>query len=106
MALRLAYLMPLTVLSWLVPLARSDVAEGRRDLRAASRGRVAARTSQRPPLTWVDPAFLSAIARPLPAQLRQVRLVSPRCCCGVRYEATTQIAMINIWLRALANRTS
>ena len=36
------------------------------------------RHNQRPTLTWVDHAFLSAVARLLPTQLRQVRLVSPR----------------------------
>jgi len=33
---------------------------------------------RRPTLTWTDRAFLSALARLLPTQLRQVRLVSPR----------------------------
>ena len=36
------------------------------------------RTNQRPTLTWLDRAFLSALARLLPTQLRQLRLVSPR----------------------------
>ena len=32
----------------------------------------------RPKLTWVDRAFLSAMSRLLPLQLRRLRLVSPR----------------------------
>jgi hypothetical protein len=36
------------------------------------------RHNQRPTLTWIDRAFLSALARLLPTQLRQLRLVSPR----------------------------
>ena len=36
------------------------------------------RNSERPTLTWVDRAFLSAVARLLPTQLRGLRLVSPR----------------------------
>jgi hypothetical protein len=36
------------------------------------------RTNQRPTLTWIDRAFLTALARLLPTQLRQLRLVSPR----------------------------
>jgi putative transposase len=36
------------------------------------------RTNQRPTLTWVDRAFLTALASLLPIQLRQLRLVSPR----------------------------
>ena len=39
--------------------------------------------------------------------LKQHRAVATRYDkLAVRYEATTHIAMINIWLRALANRTS
>src|SRR4051794_16645545 len=57
------------------PIRRS---QGRRDPRTATRGRGAARHHQRPTLTWVDRAFLSAVARLLPTQLRRLRLVSPR----------------------------
>ena len=72
MALRLAYLTLGRVLSWLALLARSDTAKD------ADEVTVLRRTNQRPTLTWIDRAFLSALARLLPTQLRQVRLVSPR----------------------------
>ena len=36
------------------------------------------RTNARQALTWLDRAMLSALSRPLPAPLRQLRLVSPQ----------------------------
>jgi len=76
--LRLAYLTLGRVLSWLVLLARSDAAKDAEILMLRHEVAVLRRTNQRPPLTWVDRAFLSAVARLLPTQLRQLRLVSPR----------------------------
>src|SRR5919112_1180715 len=66
------------VLSWLVLLARSDTAKDAEILVLRHEVAVLRRTNQRPTLTWIDRAFLSALARLLPTQLRQVRLVSPR----------------------------
>jgi transposase InsO family protein len=66
------------VLSWLVLLARSDTAKDAEILVLRHEVAVLRRTNQRPTLTWIDRAFLSAVARLLPTQLRQLRLVSPR----------------------------
>ena len=66
------------MLSWLALLARSDAAKDAEILVLRHEVTVLRRTNQRPTLTWVDRAFLSAVARLLPTQLRRPRLVSPR----------------------------
>ena len=66
------------VLSWLVLLARSDTVKDAEILVLRHEVAVLRRTNQRPTLTWIDRAFLSAAARLLPTQLRRLRLVSPR----------------------------
>jgi len=66
------------ILSWLVLLARSDAAKDAEILVPRHEVAVLRRTTQRPTLTRVDRAFLSALARLLPIQLRQLRLVSSR----------------------------
>ena len=76
-ALRLAYLMLVRVLSWLLPPARSDEAKDIEIL--VLRHEVAVlRRHNRPTMTWVDRAFFSALSRVLLTRLRRLRLVSPR----------------------------
>ena len=73
MPLRLAYLMLGRVLSWLMLLVRSDAAKDAEILVLRHEVAVLRRTKERPTLTWVDRAFLSAVARLLPTQLRPLR---------------------------------
>ena len=78
MALGLAYLMLVRLLSWLALLARSNTAKDAEILTLRHELAVLRRTNPRPPLTWLDRAVLSALSRLLPPPLRQLRLVSPR----------------------------
>ena len=78
MALGLAYLMLVRMLSWLALLARSDTAKDAEILMLRHEVAVLRRTNPRPTLTWLDRAVLSALSRLLPAPLRRLRLVSPR----------------------------
>jgi putative transposase len=66
------------VLSWLALLARSDAAKDVEILVLRHEVAMLRRHHPRPTLSWVDRAFLSALSRLLPTQLRQLRLVSPR----------------------------
>src|SRR5688500_5193928 len=66
------------VLSWLALLARSDAAKDVEILVLRHEVAVLRRGNPRPTANWIDRAFLSALARLLPTQLRQLRLVSPR----------------------------
>jgi putative transposase len=77
-ALRLAYLALVRVLSWLALLARSETAKDVEILVLRHEVAVLRRGNPRPALSWVDRAFLSALSRLLPTQLRRLRLVSPR----------------------------
>jgi hypothetical protein len=66
------------MLSWLVLVARSDAAKDVEILLLRHEVAVLRRNNQRPTLTWVDCALLSALCRLLPVDLRRLRLVSPR----------------------------
>ena len=77
MALRLAYLILVRVLSWLALLARSDTAKDAEILTLRHEVAVLRRTNPRPTMSWLDRAVLSALSRLLPAPLRRIRLVSP-----------------------------
>jgi putative transposase len=76
-ALRLAYLLLVRVLSWLALLARSDATKDVEILVLRHEVAVLRRHKPRPALTWVDRALLNALSR-LPTSLRKLRLVSPR----------------------------
>ena len=78
MAFRLVYLALGCVLSWLALLARSDAAKDVEILVLGHEGAVLRRSNPRLRLSWADRAFFSAVNRVLPAQLRRMRLVSPR----------------------------
>ena len=78
MALGLAYLMLVRVLSWLALLARSDTAKDAEILTLRHEVTVPRRTNPRPKMSWLDRAVLSALSRLLPVPLRQLRLVTPR----------------------------
>jgi putative transposase len=77
-ALLLAYLLLVRVLSWLALLARSNTAKDVEILVLRHEVAVLRRHNPRPTLTWVDRAVLSALSRLLPTGLRRLRLVSPR----------------------------
>jgi putative transposase len=77
-AIRLVYLLLARVLSWLALLARFEAAEDVEILVLRHEVAVLRRHNPRPTLTWIDRAVLSALGRLLPAQLRRLRLVSPR----------------------------
>jgi putative transposase len=64
--------------SWLALLAGSDAAKDVEILVLRHEVAVLRRHNPRPTLGWVDRAFLSALSRLLPTQLRRLRLVSPR----------------------------
>ena len=78
MALRLAYMMLVRVLSWLALLARSDTAKDAEILTLRHEVAVLRRTNPRPTMSWLDRAVLSALSRLLPGPLRRIRLVTPR----------------------------
>ena len=74
MALGLAYLMLIRMLSWLALLARYDTAKDTEILILRHEVAVLRCTNPRPTLTWLDRAALSRL---LPTPLRRLRLVSP-----------------------------
>ncbi|GAA1276718.1 hypothetical protein GCM10009609_44640 [Pseudonocardia aurantiaca] len=78
MAFRLIYLMLVRVLGLFVLVTRSDATKDVEILVLRHEIAVLRRQSAAPKLSWTDRALLSALSRLLPAQLRRLRLVSPR----------------------------
>jgi len=76
-AIRLAYLILVRMLSWLALLARSNTAKDAEILTLRHEVAVLRRTNSRPKMSWLDRAVLSALSRLLPAPVRRMRLVSP-----------------------------
>ena len=70
---------------------RSDAAKDAEILVLRHEVTVLRRTNQRPTLTWIDRAFLTALARLLPTQLRQLRLISPGTRCEVRHRLRRRV---------------
>jgi putative transposase len=77
-AFRLAYLILARVLSWLALLARTGAAKDVEILVLRHEVTVLRRHHPHPRLTRIDRAILSSLSRLLPADLRRLRLVSPR----------------------------
>ena len=68
MALRLAYLILVRVLSWLALLARSDTAKDAEILTLRHEVAVLCRTNPRPKMAWLDRPALSALSNLLPTR--------------------------------------
>jgi hypothetical protein len=66
------------MLSWLALLDRADAVKDIEILVLRHEVAVLRRRNPRPTLSWADRALLSALSRLLPANLRRLRLVSPR----------------------------
>ena len=82
MALGLAYLMLVRMLSWLALLARSDTAKDAEILTLRHEVAVLRRANPRPTLTWLDRAVLSALSRLLPPRCAGYDSSHPEPCCA------------------------
>lgn len=77
MGLRLLYSIFCRVLGWLVLLRRSSASNNAEILALRHEVAILRRQVERPRMSWVDRAVLSALARQLPSALRRNRLVTP-----------------------------
>ena len=77
MVVSLVYRVLVTVVSWLVLLARSQASKDAEILALRHEVAVLRRTNPRPRLSWLDRAVLAALARVLPKRLRERRIVTP-----------------------------
>jgi putative transposase len=73
----LVYRVLVTVVSWLVLLARSQASKDAEILALRHEVAVLRRANPRPRLSWPDRAVLAALARVLPKRLRECRIVTP-----------------------------
>src|ERR1700759_5466092 len=77
MCVTLAYRMLVTILSWLVLLARSSSAKDVEILALRHAVAVLRRANPRPRVSWADRAVLAALTRIMPKGLRAARSVPP-----------------------------
>jgi putative transposase len=77
MCVTLAYRMLVTILSWLVLLARSSSAKDVEMLALRHEVAVLRRANPRPRVSWADRAYLAALSRIMPKGLRACRIVTP-----------------------------
>ena len=78
MLFRLAYLLMIRVFGWLALLARSNTSKDAEILVLRHEVAVLRRQVTRPKPDWADRAVIAALARLLPAHIRQHRIVTPR----------------------------
>jgi putative transposase len=77
MFVALAYRLLVTMLSWLVLLARSSSAKDVEILALRHEVAVLRRANPRPRVSWADRAYLAALTRIMPKGLRACRIVTP-----------------------------
>jgi hypothetical protein len=106
-AFGLVYLMFARVLSWLALLARSDAAKDVEILMLRHEIAVLRRTHDRPTLTWLDRAVLSALSRLLPTPLRQFAArVAPNAAALARPARRPPLDLPPPTTRPTTNRTA